>query len=165
MPREPYPHSGWMVSLRFSPGHICFQAVSYFVIPTFLQTPYIEKPLVPALDHLPLAHGEAEWLSAVVGCIELAAVALEGATVMHIDGIAGLGLAIALRWGDDLGLEMLCGGQPFMRAEAGYEHASLLMISAAAAVASARRTATFMIVELYGRSGQLGIFGRLWPAD
>ena len=54
-----------------------------------------------------LADGEGQRLAAVVGGVELAAVALEGAAVVHVDLIAGLGLAGAFGGGDDLGLQVL----------------------------------------------------------
>jgi hypothetical protein len=68
---------------------------------------HVEQALVPALDNLTLAHGEAQWLAAVVRGVELAAVALEGAAVVHLDAVAGLGGAAALDLGDDFRLEVL----------------------------------------------------------
>jgi hypothetical protein len=63
--------------------------------------------LVPALDNLALADGEAQGLAAVVRGVELAAVALESAAVVDVDLVAGLGLARALGGGDDFGLQVL----------------------------------------------------------
>jgi hypothetical protein len=68
---------------------------------------HVEQALVPALDDLALAHGEAQRLAAVVRGVELAAVALEGAAVVHLDTIAGLGGAVALDLVDDFRLEVL----------------------------------------------------------
>lgn len=68
---------------------------------------HVQQSLVPALDDLALANGEAEWLAAVVRSVELAAVALEGAAVVHLDAVAGLGRALALDLVGDFGLEVL----------------------------------------------------------
>ena len=57
---------------------------------------HVQKTLVPTLDDLALSNGEAERLAAVVGGVELAAVLLEGTSVVHVDLVAGLSLAVAL---------------------------------------------------------------------
>lgn len=72
-----------------------------------LSRAHAEQTLVPALDDLALANSEAKRLAAVVGGVELAAVALEGTAVVHLDAIAGLGRALALNSFGDFGLEVL----------------------------------------------------------
>jgi hypothetical protein len=73
----------------------------------FLARAHVQEALVPALDDLALADGEAQGLAAVVRSVELAAVALEGAAVVDVDLVAGLGLARTLGGGDDFGLQVL----------------------------------------------------------
>ena len=68
---------------------------------------HVKETLVPALDDLALADSEAKGLSAVVGGVELAAVALEGAAVVHLDAVTGLCGALALDSFGDFGLEVL----------------------------------------------------------
>ena len=67
---------------------------------------HVEQALVPALDDLAPAEGEAQGLATAIGSIELAAVG-ESAAVMDVDLVAGLGLASALGGGKDFGLEVL----------------------------------------------------------
>lgn len=56
---------------------------------------HVQQPLIPALDDLPLAHREGQRLAAVVRSVELAAVAFQSAAIVHVDGVASDGLALA----------------------------------------------------------------------
>lgn len=68
---------------------------------------HVEQALVPTLDDLALANGEAQRLATVVRSIELATVALEGAAVVDLDAISSLGGAVALDLVGDFRLEVL----------------------------------------------------------
>jgi hypothetical protein len=68
---------------------------------------HVQKALVPALDDLARTNGEGQGLATVVRSIELAAVALEGTAVVHVNLVAGNGLATAFDRLGDLGLQVL----------------------------------------------------------
>jgi hypothetical protein len=67
---------------------------------------HIKQALVPSFDDLSLSDNEAEGLAAVVRCVKLASVRLEGAAVVHVDLVACYGRAIAFDGFDDFGLEV-----------------------------------------------------------
>lgn len=67
---------------------------------------HIQKTLIPSFNNLARADGEREGLSAVVRCVEFRAVGFEGAAVVHVDLVAGLGLARAAGGLGDFGLEV-----------------------------------------------------------
>lgn len=49
---------------------------------------HVQKSLVPSLDYLSLANVEGKRLAAVVGCVELRAVGVEGTAVVDVNFVA-----------------------------------------------------------------------------
>jgi hypothetical protein len=105
---------------------------------------HVQETLVPALDDLSRSDVEGERLATVVTSVKLAAVLGERSAVMYVDLVAGDGLTGALLGYGDLGLEVL-GGVSSVHFSMFMERTSLLMMSATAAVASARIVATFIL--------------------
>ena len=147
-PLEPYAHSGWMVNFLFSPGpktwvyevSVGLTCNSYIGVLT-----HVKEPLVPSFDHLALADGEGQRLATVVRGVELAAIALEGAAVVHVDLVAGFGLARAGGGRDDFRLQVLGVVSRLDEVRLPVARTSLLTMSpATAAAASARSRAIFM---------------------
>lgn len=68
---------------------------------------HVQQSLIPALDDLALSDTEAQRLTAVVRCVEFAAVFLKGAAVVYVDHVTGDSLAGAFDWGCDFGFEVL----------------------------------------------------------
>jgi len=66
---------------------------------------HVEKTLVPSLDDLSLANGEAQRLATVVAGVELRAILGESAAVVNINGVSTLGLALAASLLGDLNVE------------------------------------------------------------
>lgn len=71
-----------------------------------LSRAHVKQTLVPALDDLALADGEAQGLAAAVGSVEFGTVR-QSSAVVNIDLVASLRLASTLGRSEDLGLEVL----------------------------------------------------------
>ena len=85
MPLLPYAHSGWMVNVRFSPGHM--SSTKFIHISNHLNLNHVQEltALVPTLDNLTLADVEAQRLPSVVTGIKLLATILKGTAVVNLD--------------------------------------------------------------------------------
>ena len=91
-----------------------------------------------------LPNYEAKRFSAVIAGIELAAILLEGAAVVHVDLVAGDRLTFARNGERDFSFEVLAAHLEEFNQGVCRERTSLLMMSAKAAAANVRMVATFI---------------------
>jgi hypothetical protein len=63
------------------------------------------------LDNLSLTDNEAQWRATVVACIEFRAISLERASVVDIDLVSPLRLALALDGSGDLNIQLRVGSE------------------------------------------------------
>ena len=68
----------------------------------------LRHTLIPAANKLADADARAEWLTTVARRVELAAVRLERADIVHVDRVAGLGKSLAVARSDVLNLDTHC---------------------------------------------------------
>jgi hypothetical protein len=82
----PYPNSGGMVKVLFSPIHISSRPSSHLYVrqyANFIISPF--SLIYTPLDDSPRTQLEVQRLPTIVRGIELASVRREGATVVHVD--------------------------------------------------------------------------------